>query len=208
MSEPLLTTATLAACVGCSETRAAAWIDHITAAAACYDINTPLRLAAFLAQAAHESAGLRVLDENLNYDAAGLLRIWPNRFSKAEAQEYARNPERIANKVYGGRTGNGPESSGDGWRFRGGGIFQLTGRDDYRLFAQTTGVDAENRPELVRIPGLPAAMSAAWEWNRSKLWAFADTGDIDTVSKKLNGGTNGLEERRVHYIRACKILGV
>jgi putative chitinase len=198
----------LAACVSCPETRAELWLPHIQKSTACYGIETPKRMAAFLAQVAHESAGLRSLEENLNYSMQGLLATWPNRFSRDEAREYAKNPERIANKAYGGRMGNGPESSGDGWRFRGSGLFQLTGREDFTAFGKAHGIPTDAMPELVRAQDWPAAMSAAWEWDRKKLWAFADTGDIDTVSKKLNGGTNGLEERRVHYIQACKVLGV
>jgi putative chitinase len=203
-----LTAEALADCMGCSTTRAAIWVPFLHKAMACYGIEKPIRMAAFLAQVAHESDGLKSLEENLNYSADGLLKTWPNRFTPAEAREYARNPERIANKAYArAELGNGPESSGDGWRFRGSGLFQLTGRDAFRRFGKAHGIDAERHPEMVRAQDWPAAMAAAWEWDSKKLWAFADRDDIDSVSKKLNGGTNGLEERRIHYVRAKKILG-
>lgn len=204
-----LTAELLAKCAGCSEARASLWVGHLNKAIGCYDVDTPKRLAAFLAQVAHESDGLRSLEENLNYSVAGLLSTWPNRFSKAEAQEYARQPERIANKAYARESlGNGPESSGDGWAYRGSGLFQLTGRDAFRRFGQAHGIDAEGNPDLVRVVDWPAAMSAAWEWDSKKLAVFADREDIDEVSKRLNGGTNGLEERRVHYVRIRKLFGI
>lgn len=202
-----LTAAQLAAACECPPERAAQWLPWIDKALRCYDITTPLRMAAFLAQANHESDGLRLLSEGMNYSAEGLLATWPKRFNAETAQAYARKPEKIANLVYANRMGNGDEASGDGWKFRGGGIFQLTGRDDYKQYGAEVGLDLLTEPDLVRLPGWPAAMSAAWEWQRSKLNKPADAGDIDKVSKLLNGGTIGLKERRHCYAVAKRALG-
>jgi putative chitinase len=202
-----LEAAQLAAACECPPERAAQWLPWIERAWRCYGIDTPLRLAAFLAQANHESDGLRVLSEGMNYSADGLQATWPKRFDPATAAEYARNPERIANKVYANRMGNGDEASGDGWRYRGGGIFQLTGRDDYKQYGAAVGLDLLSDPNLIRVPGWPAAMSAAWEWDRSKINPLADAGNIDAVSKRINGGTIGLNERRRCYAVAKRALG-
>ena len=211
----VLTAEQLCAATQCSIDKAVVWLEHIQRAMDCHSIHTLERQAAFLAQAGHESDGLRTLSENLNYSATGLLNTFSKYFTPEQAQEYARQPERIANRVYANRMGNRDENSGDGWSFRGGGIFQLTGFDDYRAFGKEQGLKTVERPDIVRIPGWPAAMSAAWEWNRSNMNDLADKGDIDAVSCKLNVGSvgpkalavcNGLEDRRKRYNTAKQAL--
>lgn len=175
-----------------------------------YEINTTQRVAAFIAQCAHESAGFTALKENLNYKAATLRKIFPKYFPTDElAQQYASMPnkqEAIANKVYGNRMGNGPESSGDGYRFCGRGLIQLTGRDNYSWFAASLGITVEEASEyLETFEG--AAQSACWFWETNKLNQWADTGDIMMLTKRINGGTIGLEDRIKHYNHALHVLG-
>lgn len=164
-----------------------------------YDINTVERVAAFLAQCGHESADFTILQENLNYSAKGLMATWPKRFpNEAAAAPYNRNPERIANKVYADRMGNGPESSGDGWKYRGRGAIQLTGRDNYKLFADDVGLSIDDA--ILYVESLDGAVeSAAWFWWRNNLNQWVDKNDIVTLSKRINGGTLGLQERVDHY---------
>lgn len=176
-----------------------------------YEINTPQRIAAFIAQCSHESAGFTALKENLNYKAATLRKIFPKYFPTDElAQQYANMPnkqEAIANKVYASRMGNGPESSGDGYRFCGRGLIQLTGRDNYSWFAASLGITVEEASEYLQtFEG--AAQSACWFWETNKLNQWADTGDILTLTKRINGGTIGLEDRVKHYNHALHVLGV
>lgn len=159
-----------------------------------FDITTPLRLAHFLAQTAHESALYTALVENLNYGAAGLLATWPSRFDAARAEEYARQPEKIANYVYAERMGNGPEASGDGWRFRGRGILQVTGRSTYRAVGEFLGVALETEPELLATPRL-AALAAGWYWRARGINALCDRDDAVAVTEAVNGGRHGLEQR-------------
>lgn len=144
------------------------FVPALNRAMARYKIDSRLRQAAFLAQIGHESGQLRRLVENLNYSAEALVKTWSSRFTAATAAEYARKPERIANKVYGGRMGNGPESSGDGWRFIGRGVLQVTGRDNYRAVGSELGLPLLDRPELLEQPE-HAAMSAAWWWHEHGL---------------------------------------
>jgi putative chitinase len=175
-----------------------------------YDINTPQRVAAFLAQCGHESGGWTVFEENLNYSAKGLNGIFKKYFPTEEsAKPYERKPEMIANKVYGGRMGNGPESSGDGWLYRGRGPIQLTGKDNYRAFAKEMFEDWENlfqNPDWVTADKDFALMSAIWFWNKNKLNKEADAGDIKTMTRKINGGYIGLEDRIKHYNEAIHLL--
>jgi putative chitinase len=173
-----------------------------------YDINTPARVAAFVAQCAHESGGFRFLSENLNYKAESLSRVWPKYFKDAAtAQKYAHNPEAIANRAYANRMGNGSEASGDGWRFCGRGLIQLTGRSNYQAFADSIETDINDIPEyLATFEG--AVQSACWFWENNNLNKWADTGDILTLTKKINGGTLGLAERQKHYEHALHVLGV
>ena len=186
------------------------WVDAINDILPDFEINTPKRVAAFLAQCGHESAGFSVLKENLNYSAEGLNKIFKKYFPTLEsAQPYARNPEKIANKVYSNRMGNGDEASGDGWKYRGRGPIQLTGKDNYRAFANDYFEDPEtllNDPDLL-IDHIPTSLLAAvWFWQKNKLNVQADAGDIKTMTKKINGGFIGLEDRIKHYEHALHVL--
>lgn len=211
-----LTAKLLAQAGECDLNRAGLWLPHFKNTFGCYDIKTPLRQAVFLAQAIHESGpGFTKLSESLTYTKAErIVAVWPTRFTltgelkKQDAMAFVRQPVKLAIEVYGGRMGNAKAPSNDGWDFRGGGIFQLTGKTDYADFQAATGIKSLSNPGVIRQLGAEAVMASGWEWVRSKLYAFADTGDIDTVSKKLNGGTNGLEERRVHFVRICKLFGI
>lgn len=195
-------------CPDLPEPRAAEFVPAINEAMAWRNINTKARAAAFLAQAAHESGQFRYLVENLNYSAEALRRTWPSRFTEAQALAMQRQPERIANHVYSSRIGNGPESSGDGWRFRGRGIFQLTGRTNYAncsiaLYANAATLLAE--PELLEKP-LPACKSAAWFWQSRGLNELADAGDFRAITQKINGGQHGAQERAAFLYRADEAL--
>jgi putative chitinase len=175
-----------------------------------YDINTPNRIAAFVAQCAHESGGFMVLKENLNYKAATLRKIFPKYFPNDQiAQEYASKPNKqvaIASKVYANRMGNGDEASQDGWKFCGRGLIQLTGRSNYQAFADSLEMSIDDVPEyLATFEG--AAQSACWFWETNKLNQWADAGDILTLTKRINGGTIGLEDRKKHYDHALHVLG-
>jgi putative chitinase len=172
-----------------------------------YDINTPKRIAAFIAQCSHESGGFRVLTENLNYKAAGLRRIFPNYFPTDElAKQYEKQPKKIANRVYANRMANGDESSGDGFRYCGRGLIQLTGKSNYQAFADSLEMKVEDVPDyLATFEG--AAQSACWFWETNNLNKFADSGDILNMTKRINGGTIGLEDRKKHYEHALHVLG-
>jgi putative chitinase len=172
-----------------------------------YNIDTVPRVAAFIAQCAHESANFKFLKENLNYKAESLMRVWPSRFPNMDvARQYAMQPERIANKVYADRMGNGPESSGDGWRYAGKGLIQLTGKDNYTRFAESIDTPVEEIPEYLQtFEG--AVQSACWFWEVNNLNQWADAGDILTLTKRINGGTIGLEDRKKHYAHALHVLG-
>ena len=175
-----------------------------------YEINTPQRIAAFVAQCAHESANFTALRENLNYRAVTLRKIFPKYFPTDElAQQYAAMPNKqqaIANLVYANRMGNGPPESGDGYRFAGKGLIQLTGRDNYTWFAASLGITVEQAAEyLETFEG--AAQSACWFWETNKLNTWADRGDILTLTKRINGGTIGLDDRIKHYNHALHVLG-
>jgi putative chitinase len=172
-----------------------------------YEINTVNRAAGFLAQCGHESAGFTILKENLNYSAEGLSKIFKKYFpTLASAQPYNRQPEKIANKVYGGRMGNGPESSGDGFKFCGRGAIQLTGRDNYTKFAKSVGMTVEEAvADLETLDG--AIESACWFWKTNGLNAICDADDILKMTKRINGGTIGLEDRTKHYKEAKHLLG-
>ena len=177
--------------------------------AAKFQINTPLRLAHFLAQCGHESGGFRLTKENLNYSAKGLNGIFKKYFPTLEsALPYERKPEKIANKVYGGRMGNGPESSGDGAKFCGRGYIQLTGRDNYTAFGKAIGEDVTTNPQVVAEKY--ALLSAAWFFNKNKLHIMADGGATDAVvtsiTKRVNGGTIGLADRIKHFKEYYNLL--
>ena len=175
-----------------------------------YEINTPERAASFLAQCAHESGEFLFLKENLNYKAASLRKIFPKYFATDElANQYASKPnkaEAIANRVYANRMGNGDESSGDGFRYCGRGLIQLTGKDNYTFFAGSLGISVEEAAEYLQtFEG--AAQSACWFWETNNLNALADKGDIVTITKRINGGTIGLEDRIKHYEHALHVFG-
>jgi putative chitinase len=170
-------------------------------AAACrFKINSPARIAHWLGQAFHESGGFTRLSENLNYSAQRLCEVWPSRFPNIEAaSHFAFNPQALADKVYGGRMGN--TQPGDGWRFRGGGYFQLTGRETYTAAAAGTGLDINHNPDLIRSP-YGAAISAGWFWSSKGLNVLADVDDIVGITKRINGGLIGLAERKAAVARA------
>jgi putative chitinase len=164
-----------------------------------YEITTIERVAAFLAQCGHESADFTVLKENLNYSAEGLSKVFPKRFpTVAAAQPYNRNPEKIANKIYSDRMGNGPEASGEGFKFRGRGAIQLTGKENYTKFANSINQSLDEAVAYTEtLAG--AIESACWFWSTNKLNALADATDIVALTKRINGGTIGLEDRKHHF---------
>jgi putative chitinase len=174
-----------------------------------FELNTPLRLAHFLAQAGHESGGFKALNENLNYGAKGLRGIFGKYFpTDAKALEYERKPEKIANLVYSGRMGNGPEASGEGYKFRGRGYIQLTGKDNYVAFGKAINEDLTANPDLVATK-YPLA-SAAWFFHKNGLHKIADEGaneaTVTKVTKRVNGGTIGLADRLKHFNEYYKLL--
>jgi putative chitinase len=174
-----------------------------------YDINTPQRIAAFLAQCAHESGGFTAIKENLNYRPQTLVTLFKKYFDLDTATRYCAMPnkqEAIANRIYANRMGNGPEESGDGYRYCGRGLIQLTGKDNYTRYAQSTEQTVEEASEhLTTFEG--CVQSAAWFWEANNLNQYADSGDILTMTKRINGGTIGLEDRIKHYNHACHVLG-
>jgi putative chitinase len=172
-----------------------------------YEINSTLRIAAFLAQCIHESGGFIFLTENLNYKAESLMRVWPRHFPTLEiAKSYERNPQKIANKAYANRMGNGDENSGDGWRYCGRGLIQLTGKSNYQAFADSIETPLQDIPEYLQtFEG--AVQSACWFWETNNLNALADKKDILGLTKKINGGTIGLDDRIKHYEHALHVLG-
>lgn len=173
-----------------------------------WDINTIERVAGFVAQCGHESRNFSVLTENLNYSAAALNKIFPKYFRRAgrDAQEYHRQPEKIANVIYASRMDNGNTRSGDGWRFRGGGILQLTGRYNYTEFAEDVNMSAEEAVDYVRTKK-GALDSACWFWDENNLNKHCDNMDIVKMTKRINGGTIGLEDRKKHWTHALDVLG-
>jgi putative chitinase len=184
------------------------WHSALTQLLPEYEINTPKRVAAFIAQCAHESGGFKFLRENLNYKAESLVKVFPKYFKDmATAQAYAKQPQKIANRVYANRMGNGDEASGDGWRYCGRGLIQLTGKENYSWFAASIETPVEQVSEyLETFEG--AAQSACWFWETNNLNQWADKGDILTLTKRINGGTIGLEDRIKHYNHALHVLGV
>ena len=186
------------------------WHEALVTVLPSYDITTPLRIAAFIAQCSHESGQFTVLEENLNYRAETLTRLWPTRFPPDVAARYVAMPnkqEAIANRAYGNRMGNGDEASGDGYKYRGRGLIQLTGKDNYASFSLSEDNEALVKPELVSQPNL-AVQSACWFWKTNNLNRFADVGDIEGMTRAINGGYNGLEERKKNYEHALQVLGV
>ena len=172
-----------------------------------YEINTPLRVAHFVAQCAHESGNFVFIKENLNYKAASLQKIFGKYFPTAElAAQYANRPERIANRVYANRMGNGDEASGDGFRYCGRGLIQLTGKDNYTFFAGSLDISVEEASEyLATFEG--SAQSACWFWEQNKLNRFADANDVKGLTRAINGGYIGLSDREKHTEHALHVLG-
>ena len=186
--------------------KAGEWIDAINETFEKFDISTPERQACFLGQCAHESGGFTALSENLNYSAASLCRVWPKRFPTiTDGQICERNPEKIANRVYASRMGNGDEESGEGYAYRGRGLIQLTGKSNYEACGKALDVDLIENPDLVATPQY-AALSAGWFWNKNKLNAYADKGDMEGLTKKINGGTHGIEDRVTRTQLAIDVL--
>ena len=172
-----------------------------------YEINTPLRVAHFVAQCAHESGNFVFIKENLNYRAASLMTTFKKYFPTQElAQQYEKRPEKIANRVYASRMGNGDESSGDGYRYCGRGLIQLTGKDNYTFFAGSLGIPVEEAADyLSTFEG--AAQSACWFWEQNNLNRFADANDVRGLTRAINGGYIGLEDRIKHTEHALHVLG-
>jgi len=190
-------------------TNAEDWVDPLNKAIEGTEINNIHRLAAFIAQTAHESADYTRLSENLNYGAKGLVATWPKRFDAATAEAYARQPEKIANKVYALRLGNGDEQSGDGWKYRGRGIIQVTGKNNYATCSKSIYGDYRllDTPEILSTDKVAAIKSACWFWELNGLNKFADDTRITEMTKRINGGYLGLEERIAKFNIAYKVLG-
>ena len=180
------------------------WLDPLNATFDKYDINTPKRQAGFIGQCQHESGNFKTLEENLHYSAASLMRVWPSRFpDQATADQYANNPEKIANKVYAGRMGN--TEDGDGFKYRGRGVLQLTGKDSYIFCGQALKLDLMDNPDLLLEP-MNAMLSAGWFWNKRGLNAAADVSGWEEVTRKINGGVLGLDDRIAKITKALQIL--
>lgn len=176
------------------------WIDPVNSVLTDYEINTDERIAAFISQTAHESLDWTVLEENLNYSSNGLLRIFPKYFNQALATQYNRKPEMIANRVYANRMGNGTEESGEGYLYRGRGILQITGKNNYTEFSQFCfgNTFAVDNPDVV-LEKEYALRSACWYWTKNKLNNYADNIDIQGLTKRINGGLIGLDDRISKY---------
>lgn len=182
------------------------WYEALCKVLPDYDITTPQRVASFLGETFVESAGYTAIQENLNYKAESLCRVWPSHFPNMEvANQYAHNPQAIANRAYAGRMGNGDEASGDGWNYCGRGLIQITGKANYQAFADSISTPVEQVPEfLATFEG--AVQSACWFWEANNLNQYADQGAIDHESRVVNGGDLGLAQRREAYQRALQIL--
>ncbi len=184
------------------------WYGNLSSILPEYDINTPERVAAFMAQCGHESGGFTILQENLNYGAKGLRATFPKYFpTDAIAAQYERQPQRIANRVYANRMGNGDEASGEGWTYRGRGIIQITGKNNYHKISQNM-FDSDlliEQPDLLLDIDY-AIHSAGWFWTAAKLNDLADIGDLKLMTKRINGGFIGLDDRIKHYNHAVEVL--
>ena len=193
--------------LGVPEATADTWLPYLNMTMLKYDISTPIRQAMFLSQLAHESGNFRFVSENLNYSAEALRRVFGRYFpTDAIAKKYARKPEMIANRAYANRMGNGDEASGDGWKYRGRGLIQLTGKDNYTRYDAHAKNGALQNPDIVATPEY-AADSAGWFWATNRLNQLADTGDIRAVTRRVNGGFNGLADREAKYNILTVMLG-
>lgn len=218
-----LTIEQLQICTGSNKSNAEVFLPYIKEVCKSFGINTPKRLAAFLSQVGHESAGLSCLQENLNYSADGLANTWPGRYAKRLqnglyaknsvgrylpsdlALKIARKPVLIANNCYANRMGNGDDKSGDGWKYRGRGLKQLTGKSNYAELTLDTGIDFVSNPDLLLEP-VYAVISACWFWKKNNLEVYADKQDIEGMTKKINGGLIGIEHRKALYNKAIETL--
>jgi len=182
------------------------WVDALNETFVRFDIMNPLRKAAFIGQASHESGNFKMLEEDLRYRAETLMRVWPKRFPTLEfAKQYEKNPKKIANSVYANRMGNRDEASGDGHRFRGRGLFQLTGHSNYFHAGKALGEDFVMNPDLVATP-MYAALTAGFFWDTHKLNQYADSQDYKTMTRRINGGFIGLADREKHIAHALSVL--
>lgn len=172
-----------------------------------YEINTPLRQAMFLTQTGHETGSLSSIVENLNYSAESLLKVFKKYFTPEQAADYAHKPALIANRVYANRMGNGDEGSGDGWKYRGQGLIQITGKENYKNLGDELMYDFVANPQDLQKPGA-AAMSAGWYWKLRKLNLYSDKGDVHEVRFRINGGDNGLADCITRYVRCKMALGI
>lgn len=181
------------------------WLAPLEEAFVKYDISTPQRQSCFIGQCAHESGNFKTLQENLNYSAEGLMKTWPSRFpTKEVADQYARQPAKIAGKVYNGRLGNTSEE--EAAKYLGRGLIQLTGKENYEHCGSNLGVDLLSDPNLLSDPKY-AALSAAWFWNKKGLNSLADANDVETMTKRINGGLIGLDDRKAKIAKALSVLG-
>jgi len=221
----ILTLEQLIQSTGCSNKVAEVWLPYFNTIPKNFGIDTPLRMAAFLAQVGHESGGLSLLEENLNYSAEGLANVWPKRYAKklqnglyaknsvgrylpsTLAIQIARKPVLIASNTYADRMGNGSVESQEGWKYRGRGILQITGKSNYAELTLNTGIDFVSNPDLLKEPAY-ALISACFFWKSNNINRFADKKDILSLSKAINGGIIGLEHRKALYEKACKTLQV
>ena len=195
----------LGACIG-NNPYLEHWCDALNKILPDYGIDTPQRIASFVAQAAHESGNFTALHENLNYRPETLRKIFPRYFpDDATAAQFAHNPEMIANRVYANRMGNGDEASGDGFRYCGRGLIQLTGKTNYQSFADSLQMAVEDVPAFLQtFEG--AIQAACWFWESNNLNQYADNGDFVTMTKRINGGTIGIEDRQQRYLRAMQVF--
>ena len=193
-----LVTVNMLRCITTPE-MAGRWVVSLNDTCERFAIDSPFRIAGFLSNTAHESGGFRLVTEGLNYSVAGLMRTWPQRFPTVEvAQRYAMQPEKIANRAYADRMGNRDEASGDGWKFRGRGLIQITGKNNYVAYSLACDNEALQHPEIVEQPKY-AAESAGWFWDVNKLNTLADAQDVGGMCRRINGGYNGLDDRQMKY---------
>ena len=191
----------------CDSATAEKYVDALNAACEQFGIDTPERQAGFLAQCAHESGHFKLLTEGLNYSAKGLLGVFGKYFNAETAAQYERKPEAIANRVYANRNGNGAESTGDGFKYHGRGLIQLTFKNNYAEFGRAIGREQDilDNPDLVATPPY-AALSAAWFWSTRHINALADVGDIEGMTRKVNGGLNGIDDRKAIYASISNVM--